>query len=309
MRFSDERRLVIVENPRNGNARKVAREVFGLLDDHGVPYERIVSRYSDTESNISMLSDQLREGDRIIAAAGDGTASQLSNAVLLSGADAEVGFLPYGNFNDLASAHTRIGSTVLDLLEVEPTVVTSLKVSLDGHHWRYAPAYTTIGWSAAAADSFNHPVSRFITRNTLSPLRLGTSLLQVACQYYLHRGDKLPDFTVNGSPPAHHDVTDIIAVNTSTIAGAIGSTREWYRGDDFGYSELNVSHFFANVKFGLQSLARHMPLVSRQDIDILFENTASLLIQHEGEASRVTARQISIRKDSSTTLQVLRTKG
>ncbi|MGB4762651.1 MAG: diacylglycerol kinase family protein [Candidatus Saccharimonas sp.] len=303
-----DRRLVIVENPRNSNARKVAREVFGLLEDHGICYEHITTRYSDAESNSIDLAEQLRDGDRVIAAAGDGTGSQLANAILRSDVDAEAGFLPYGNFNDLASTYTKLGSSVLDLIGAETVTSIPLAITVNGSHWRYAPAYATIGWSAAAAGSFDHTVSRYMTRNTLPSLKRGASLAQVVYQYYRHRVHYLPDFATSNDKAVHHHLTDIMAINGPIVAGSIGTDRCWYDSSQFGYKELDVSRFFPNVIFGLQALTRQMPLNPAQTVTISFNETTRLPIQTEGEHARIDAHQVTISKNHNNRLMIVSTK-
>lgn len=308
MPYSAERRLVIVENPRSSAASNIEHEVFDRLDAQNVRYERVTMRYPNATANILDLAETLKSGDMVISAAGDGTASQVANATLLSAEDIEIGFLPYGNFNDIARAHTRLGSTVLDLLHAEAITTIPLTIMNDGEHWRYAPAYATVGWSALATQVFSHDISRYITRNTLPPLKLGASLLQIVYRYYRDRSYTLPDFTAHDTSEIHTGLTDIIAINNPAVASSIGSRRKWYDTEEFGYRELDVSHFFPNLVFGLQSLARQMPLSSKERVDIRFHEPVTIPIQTEGEFHYLSTTELTIKKDPIRKLRVLHSR-
>lgn len=304
---SFERRVVIVENPRSSKARKIAHEVIGLLDRQNIPYESIITRYKEADANIHDLAEQILDGDQVIVAAGDGTASQFANAALLSTRDVEIGFLPYGNFNDIASTYTSPKSTVIDLLRAEAVSSAPLTITLDGQHWRHAVAYVTIGWSAIAASSFDHPLSRQLT-GVIPSRRLmhAASLLQLAHQYYKHRAYHLPRFTTDQSNDCHN-ITDIVAANSPVIAGSIGSDIRWYNSTLFGYSEVDVSRLLPNLLYGLQSLARRMPLEPMEVTTLDFGMTVDVPSQSDGEYNEVTARQITLSKDPMHHLSILST--
>ena len=135
----NDRRLVVVKNPNSTRAHRVEHEVINPLHANGDPFAVVQTLSPDAEENIAHLSEILRDGDRVLSAGGGRTGMQLANAVLRSGLDIELGFLPYGNFNDLARVHGL--RNPLDAYgEVSTTELHPLTIDINGEYWRDAPA-------------------------------------------------------------------------------------------------------------------------------------------------------------------------
>lgn len=97
------KKLWVVYNPRSSHhaaiqaeVLKSAREVKGFLVGK---YE---IKQASVEENAKMLAGMLGDGDLVVSAGGDGTATMAVNAVMLSGKDVTFAALGYGNFNDIA---------------------------------------------------------------------------------------------------------------------------------------------------------------------------------------------------------------
>lgn len=305
-----ERRLLVVHNPNSSGASSVKKEVFARLDDESVRYQTITTRFADTEDNIADIASQLCDGDMVISAAGDGTAAQVSSAVLDSGADAEIGFLPFGNFNDLASSHMGPKDSVLDVIQAQAVDVIPLSVALDGELWRYTPSYMTIGWTALAASKFNAKDLRKKLRFTPRALRIAVSMAQLADSYFRDRPEDLPPFTTTERPTlSGQPMTDILAINSPHVAQLVRLQEKFYDGLEFGYKEIHMAQFLHNVPFGLQALTSGAPLdIVKNELSIHFDQPVhNLPVQTEGEIDHVDMQDIAITKNPETVLRVLHT--
>ncbi|MEO8911626.1 MAG: diacylglycerol kinase family protein, partial [Candidatus Saccharimonas sp.] len=292
-------------------ARFVKKEVFGQLNGDSISYQTITTRFPDTEANIDDIASRLVNGDMVISAAGDGTASQVANAILVSGVDAEVGFLPYGNFNDLALSHMNQKDSVTDLVRASAAKVIPLYVELDGKPWRYAPGYTTIGSTALLANQFSTDQSRKLLRFAPRSLKIAASLAQLADTYFRTRNDDLPPFTTTEkSQLAGQPATDIIAINSPHVARMVRLQKLFYDSTEFGYKEINMAQFLRNVPFGIRALTSGAPLeMVNNSISVHFdEPVKDLLIQTEGEFAHVSAQDVTISKSLDDFLSVLHTK-
>jgi len=97
------------------------------------------------EDNACRLSMILQDGDVVVAAGGDGTASIALNGVILSKKDVAFNALPYGNFNDMAKT----------LSGEEGKKWYPLEVKINGKNWRYVGCYFSVGMFAASTRSFD----------------------------------------------------------------------------------------------------------------------------------------------------------
>lgn len=308
MKQLTERRLVVVCNPNSTDARHVKRQVLDLLLEAGAHHEVFTTQHASTADNIDNLATVIEDGDCVISAAGDSTAMQLTNAALISQRDVIVGFLPYGNFNDAAAAHTRPQDSVLDLIKAPTVAVQALSVNLDNAYWRDALSHVTIGWTAIAASEFSERPSRNQLKKTLQPLKLSHSLLQVAGNYIRHGNEYLPSFSTSEKSTIRQKTTDIIAINSPRIAGIVRSPRPYYDSLEFGYTEVNVANIFYDMFFAVRAIAGSAPLNPRSSVDVEFTSTSLVPIQLDGEAEQVITDSVSIYKDPRHVLRILHTK-
>lgn len=305
----DEHRLVVVCNPNSTDARHVQKEVLAPLAEAGIPYETFITRHTATANNIDDLATIVSDGDYIISAAGDSTAMQLANAALRSQRDVTIGFLPYGNFNDAASAHVRAQDTILDLIKAPSIDMQTLSVSLDDVYWRDAVSHATLGWTAVAASEFSERPSRNRLKKTPQSLKLSHSLLQLTGNYIRHGNKYLPPFSTNNEPAVRHKTTDIIAINSPRIAGIVRSPHIYYDDGSFGYTEVSVANMFYDAYFAIRAISGNTPLRSQQSVDVEFTSSTFIPIQLDGEAEQVTASKVSIYKDPHHIIRVLHTRG
>lgn len=299
--------LIVIHNPESTRADKIERQVFAPQEDYNVPYEVYHTLPLSTEGNIAAMQDALPDHATVISAGGDGTAMQLVNASMRGRKNLTLGFMPLGNFNDIARTHADRNQTVLDIINARTTVMTRpLTIEVDGEYWRHAPAYLTLGWTALAASEFGGSDSREAMKGAPASLKLVKSLGQLAHNYYSNRHHVLPPFVANGD--VHNSVTDILAINSPRVGNIVRSPDRYYEQYFGARANINVASILPNIPFGLKAISGRTPLDRVESLRLVFQEVASLPVQTEGEFAEMTAREIYIYKNQADHVSVLHPK-
>lgn len=96
-------RLLVIYNPNSSQFIHIKDEFLSKLPElKGVIIGKFAIKKAPFEENAANLKKVLKDGDLVIAAGGDATASVTVNAIIESKKDVTLAVLPYGNFNDLA---------------------------------------------------------------------------------------------------------------------------------------------------------------------------------------------------------------
>ena len=283
-------RLVVVHNPNSTHGSEVESNIFRRLDDASIGYERVPTVSPVYEDNVDLFAKSFRSGDRILVAAGDGTASQAVNGAILSGElGIEVAFEPFGNFNDLAASYNgterivdplRLVNSHASLLNIQP-----IRIEVNDELWRYAPAYSTVGWTAAATGLFMNGELRESLKQQHKHLVTARSFANLFAEYYRRRHDMaLPHYLLNGSCEIRTDRTDIVALNARRMGRMIRLRAARPDSGKFAYAELNVESLVKNRSFLAKAALGAMPadIAMRQQIEFC-QPAAQVPIQTEGE--------------------------
>lgn len=301
--------LIIVQNPNSTNFKHVEDRVIQPLQKARIDFEVYQTQHPDAEDNVQAMIDALPDNATVLSAAGDGTGEQVANASLQGDKRLTIGFLPFGNFNDMAYTHMNKNQTVLDLLKAPTIERKPMSIDVNGEHWRYAPAYITLGLTARIAAGFDDDVSREKMQRASKPERVARRLGQALSDYFKYSQVKIPAFRVNGGPVIDSS-TDIAIANNPIAAGMIRPSEHYYDTSYFGArADLDMGNFFQAVSFGAQSLTGHSPLERMQQMHITFENAATVPAQTEGEYVELQdVRDIFVYKDPNAVLRVLHAK-
>lgn len=90
-------RNVLIINPESTRSKDVHNGVIRPLEQDGVQFETWTTKSPRAEDNIADIAENLREGDRVVVASGDGVLHQTANAILQSRlAGVTIGALAYG---------------------------------------------------------------------------------------------------------------------------------------------------------------------------------------------------------------------
>ena len=172
-------RLILVLNPRSSQYVAVTREILEPARRlKGWTVGKFELDLGDVDDNARRLAGILQDGDLVMAAGGDGTATVALNGVMTAEGRSEIGdagqsgfgegvrkkvtlaVLGYGNFNDMArmlGVRRREGleEVVARFAQGETTEIYPLEALVNGKHWRYAAAYVTVGMLAASTAVFD----------------------------------------------------------------------------------------------------------------------------------------------------------
>ena len=299
-------RIVLIQNPNSTRAEQVQAGVVDPLHAADIDFVNFVTKYPDTEDNILDMRGFFREGDTILCAAGDGTGMQVANAVLREGHnDTRIGYLGYGNFNDLA--HGQRNPLPLLAPTAQTTECHPLTLQVNGEYWRDAPAYMTMGFTAVAASQFGNAETRQNMRDIPEWAKLAASIGQLGLTYFKKRDNYLPLFSTSTSPVVQRAVTDVFAINSRRVGRIIKSQPDYPATDMFGYRTNDVSTIAKNLPFGLLSLAGHAPASQVRELRLLFESPSAVPVQTEGEFARLQdVSEFFVYKDPAKVLNLLR---
>lgn len=277
------RRLVIAYNPRSSKASEVQSRVFARLDTAGYTYETLEVQQASLQDNVARLVPLVKANDVILSAAGDGSAHAVFHAVLAANQPGvELGFLAYGNFNDIPNTFNgkqSLRDPIAFLEQAKLETVWPLSVYIDNAPLRSALLYVTLGWTAQAAGQFDDPKVRGkLTRGGGGLLK---SLWRLGW-YYLktRRSSVLPSFTYGAKS---YQKTDLLFANGPTIARLFRSGKHYYRQQIFLFRMLDVRRLFMNIPFLFLGLIGRMQGKESEAVIIDFETPSAMPIQCDGE--------------------------
>ena len=280
------KRVVIVYNPRSSHYKRISRDVIAVLRQRK---DWQVAKYEiepvDVNENALKLAEILHDGDLVISAGGDGTASAALNGVMQTKAkDVRFSVLGFGNFNDMARS---FGEPKLDEI-------------LDG------------GMFAEACPVFDHPKTRHALRRGNKRVTFSMGVL-ARWWFKCHKNHFLPEEFGLGDSSREFvrraNMSDYLAVNGLSVA-RIMKGGEWFkRPDAFLSSTAQLTKFWKLVSFMLRSMFKRVP-GAESDYDCLgFKKPANIMVQAEGEYMKMTSvKTLEVRKAKRSILAVMKKK-
>ncbi|MDL2342387.1 MAG: diacylglycerol kinase family protein [Patescibacteria group bacterium] len=317
-------RTLVIRNPACSHAEKVQHDVLNVLHDELPPANltELWTPSANRAETIEAIAAVIQPGDRIIVAAGDGTGNAVANAYISAKAEgSRIAFLPYGNFNDMASTFTSKAARKNPLLllhsSAETVQVRPLSVSKNGEQFSYAMLYATVGWTALAAAMFDTSVTRQALQSGQATLT--NSLRDIARMYFKTRSSAfLPPFYRDGDENLHEHTTDIVSINGPVMARIIKSQERFYAQQQFLRTDLDVSRLSRNVPFLGKSalnfvLGSNFKLPGARIVeDSLRFSSAELPVQLDGEFTLLPdVANLRLSKDqrvSAPTISIIKTK-
>ena len=337
------RRLFVVYNQKSSNYVRVRGEFLDKLPKQKSltigKYD--VSNLGDFDKNVTTLAKCLKDGDTVISAGGDATASVTLNAIIKSKKDVTLGVLPYGNFNDLArtlgmmtseemlgwvtgmSCRRASGAWQGEDERRSPMAMGRadaaqgkaipdrthpfypLIITIDGAFWRYAACYVTIGMTAEAVAIFDDPKIRAkMQKGHKSSWR---SYLQLASWYFKNRHSKtfLPSFKLNGVEQPRR-TSDYAAVNGKSMSRVMKGGNDYLNPTTFRSETEKTISFPKLFALMAKSILHRVPGHDTTSDTLEFEAPSTITLQCEGEYRTFTdVKKIEIKKDPKICLKVL----
>lgn len=298
-------RLLVIYNPNSSQYIHVKDEFLSKLPKlKGTIIGKFAIEKAPFEENVKKLKNVLKDGDLVIAAGGDATASVAVNAIIESKKDITIAVLPYGNFNDLARTLGMIKAD--EIFNIKNTKnFYPLDVIVDEHHWRYASCYVTIGMTAEAVAIFDDPkIRKNMQKGHKSSWR---SYIQLASWYFKNRHKKtfIPEFKLNGVSKDKR-ISDYAAVNGRSMSRIMKGGDDYLKPNVFRSETERTTNFFKLFILMTKSILSRTPGHATTADTIEFKKPSTVTLQCEGEYATFTdIKKIEIRKDSSICLKVI----
>lgn len=283
------RRLIIIYNPQSANFERVEKEVLESVRQlRGWTIGKYVVKPEPVSENSRRIARILRDGDLVIVAGGDGTASVGVNGIITSGKKVTLGVLGYGNFNDLA--HTLGAKNLDELLQAykdrKIETMWPLAISINERLWRYSACYLTVGLLADSTKVFDKPA----TRKKLKKRRRGLvfSIWTLANWYFKTRKHRvfLPKVYLNGRERSY-EMTDYLAINSKRVANVMRGSDCYLKKDVFWRSMVNMKSVGALITVMAQSILRRVPGKEVMADVLTFQKPVNVGVQVEGEYHRL----------------------
>lgn len=285
-------------NPRSSKCKLIRKEVIDVLQsERGVIFGKYEVIRANVDENAKRLAKVLCDGDLVISAGGDGTATMVLNAVILSKKKVRMAVLPYGNFNDLAR-ELRCRN-VLQVLESDKIGQTKrlfpLEMKCDGKHFRYAACYFTLGMFAESTEAFNEKKTREKLKKGKKGMIFSAKVLFL---WWLARRKKgfLPESVkVNGRNYTH--ISDIMAVNSKTVAKCMrGDAKMAFLKGEFLGVVGKMDRLWEILRFMSKSMLKMVPGEKMGKMKVEFDKPTRLMVQAEGEYEWKKCERIEISK-------------
>lgn len=288
------KRIMIIYNPRSSQYGRVCEEVLtkvrGLKGWIVGKYEVLDTHVDD---NAERLAKLLNDGDLVVSAGGDGTATIAMNAIMLSKAeDVKFGVLGYGNFNDMA--RTFGTKDIMEIVRIadgkEGRVAETwgLECLVNDKHWRYGMCYFTIGLFAEACVIFDKKDARKKLQTGKKGLLY--SILLLAKWYFKNRKKRfLPDFELvrNSENKKYEGMTDYVAINGTSMARVMRG-RKWYLQNETFQSETrSLKNLWNLCRLMFVSIVKKVPGVETSGDILIFKKECSMMVMAEGEYKKL----------------------
>lgn len=312
------KRLILVYNPRSSKHDLIETEVLAPARKlKGYTVGKFEVAKVPVDENARNLAKILTDGDLVVVAGGDGSATVGLNAVMLASeagvSGLTLGVIGYGNFNDMARmlGTKKLEEIIVDFESGETQKLFPLEAVVDGRHFRYAGCYFTVGMFAESTEVFDVPA----TRATLKKGKKSVvySLKTLAGWYFKnHQKEFLPgDIQMNGIPmnrkkmrksgrvndfPGRH-VSDVLFINGKTVAKVMRAKDFWLSPDKYYVAFGRLKGLFRLAMFMARSVFSKLPgHVVDTETRISFSGVSEVEIQAEGEYKKMQMQELVIKK-------------
>ena len=290
------RRVILVYNPRSSKAGMVKEQVVKPLRKiPGTMFGKYEVKPTDVDDNAAELAKILIDGDVVVAAGGDGTATIALNGAMLSKKAVRLAAVPFGNFNDMARTLKKASGK-----EVYP-----LETVIDGKHYRYAACYFTIGMFAESTEIFDAEKTRKKLQKGNKGLLFSIRTL-IKWYFKNKRKNFIPPFKYSSTTKTYDrngvfqvrvktmdedeskGISDYLAVNGLSVAKVMKGGKNFYgHKADFLSTTGKLNRFLKLAPFMVKAILSRVPGdISTEDV-LVFPDYGNVEIQAEGEYKRL----------------------
>lgn len=280
------KRLMIVYNPRSSRFKDVEREVLEPARHlSGWMLGKFEVSDTNVDENAARLARVLKDGDLVIAAGGDATATITMNGIMKSGhPEIRFGVVGYGNFNDMSRSFGKLKFEQI-IAAKTTTKAYPLECIVDDQHFRYGMCYFTIGMFAEACAIFDDPKVRHKLRSKRKK-SVFFSILALAKWWFQHRKTRfLPNFTLNEAPRPNQ--SDYVAINAPSMAKLLRGRPFFRNPKTFRSTTGHLTTLPGLTKIILPSIFHQIPGKTTTTDALILKKPAKIMIQAEGEYKKL----------------------
>lgn len=311
------KRVMVVYNPRSSQFGRVREEVLSEANKlKGWMVGKFEVLDTDVDHNASRLAKVLNDGDLVVAAGGDGTATIAMNGIMTSKAeDVKFGVLGYGNFNDMARTFgTKSMEEIIMIAEGKGEgkikEAWGLECFVNDRHYRWGMCYFTIGLFAEACAVFDQKDNRRQLRTGKKSLFYSIWLL---AKWYMKNRKKhfLPNFTLERKEDQREckDMTDYVAMNGTSMARVMKGKKWLFEKESFSGVARSLRSLWKLGKLMAPSIFTKVPGKETNGDILDFNREGTVMIQAEGEYTKIRGvKKIEIRK-AQRSIKVVAGKG
>ncbi|MDR1970147.1 MAG: acylglycerol kinase family protein [Candidatus Nomurabacteria bacterium] len=238
-------RLVVTHSPQSSRADEYDEEISDklrqIVDTHSAELVEISLKDTAYFESVKIVSDNLRDGDVVFGAGGDGINQVTLQGAIESGRDVTVGFLPLGNANDFATALNGRVKNPAKIL-ASPTIdFHPLELLVNNQTRFYVAAYATFGVTAVAVDWLNSKETRD-NRKRLSRLSPVAALKPRQLGQVSHdiNAMKFPLFKRDGMICRDDSIGFLLTPAAKNMLRPSGGVTNFLARDDFFFHYNNV---------------------------------------------------------------------
>ncbi|MDR0887499.1 MAG: hypothetical protein LBM97_02320 [Candidatus Nomurabacteria bacterium] len=291
------KRIVLVYNEQSSGYSRVFRKIVESVRGFAVEGGCDVLEYSieptDFDDNALRLSGLLLDGDLVIVAGGDGTATIAINAILRSKiAGARVAVFGFGNFNDFQGNFGLKPKHLAKVLhgEMRTCKVRPMEIAINGKFWRYSALYFTAGLLAKSTHVFElKKIRRNISRKR-GFWRLLYSLAVLMAWFWKevhYRKRKI----------FYGKLTDFGAVNCCKMARVLKTKGDFLGSAHFGMFELNLKNLWRAGGFVTRGMFFGLKVDKVDNKIWKLERPREIWLQTEGEGVKMeNVEKIEVKK-------------
>ncbi|MFV0485023.1 MAG: diacylglycerol/lipid kinase family protein [Candidatus Saccharimonadales bacterium] len=292
------KRLMLVYNPRSSRFQDVEREVIEKARHlKGWMLGKFEVTNTDVDDNAARLARVLKDGDLVIAAGGDATATIALNGIMKSGyPEIRFGVVGFGNFNDM---YRSFGKLKFEQILEQKTAKKAypLECIIDDSHFRYGMCYFTIGMFAEACAVFDDPKVRKKLRSKRKKSVVFSILALAKWWMKHHKSEFLPEFTIENKH--YKNKSDYVAVNAPSMAKILHGRPFFLKKQIFRSVTGNLASFCGLMRIIVPSVLHQVPGSPSKGDVFMLEKPAKVMIQAEGEYKKVSVNEkIEVKKST-----------
>lgn len=275
------KRLVVIYSPNSSRAkdfRRLHSNLLEIIKHRGWQIKLIELVDVPYRQAVKTITRQLKDGDLVLAAGGDGISQVAFNAVFTSQAEVFLAVAPLGNNNDIGRAFNGRHRSIFNILDQPAIDYFPMLVATDKREAFAIASYITFGATTIVVDYLNSDKGRKLRRCLKSIIP--TAILSINQLKTISKEiDKLdfPDFYRNGQLMTEDSIGFFIIPAAHNILRLPKDVRKAASEFFFHYAKTKDKNLGGKVTMSLKWLAKFPGEMTELE-EIKFENNKADIV-------------------------------